>query len=110
MVQTHPYEIKVLLLVLFLSASAIIHAQKLIPALPESAGFSPDRLKRIDAAFNDWVKKGWMNGAVGMVVRNGKIVYYKSAGYNDLNTKTSPVKMEFSESLHKQRPLPVWPL
>jgi CubicO group peptidase (beta-lactamase class C family) len=53
----------------------------------ESVGFSPERLKRIDDAMNDWVKQGWMNGAVGMIIRDGKIVYYKAAGYNDIDAK-----------------------
>jgi len=58
-------------------------------ATPESAGFSSERLARLDNTMNDWVDKGWINGAVGLVIRNGKIVYYKSAGYNDLETKTA---------------------
>ena len=29
-----------------------------------------------------------MTGAVGLIVRNGKIVYYKSAGHNDVTSKT----------------------
>src|ERR1700712_2674536 len=62
-------------------------------ANPEAEGFSGQRLKRIDANMNDWVSKGWMNGAVGMIVRNGKIVYYKSSGTNDLNTK-SPMQKD----------------
>ncbi len=41
----------------------------------------------------DWVSKGWMNGAVGLIVRNGKIVYYKSAGYNDMEAK-SPMQKD----------------
>jgi CubicO group peptidase (beta-lactamase class C family) len=76
-----------LLLVAFFVQSAF--AQKLTNSeSPEAAGFSSERLKRIDDNMNEWVKKGWMNGAVGMIVRNGKIGYYKSAGYNDLDAKT----------------------
>ncbi len=80
------------ILLLTLSASTAF-AQKIAPATTvESAGFSTERLKRIDGSLNDWVEKGWMNGAVGMVVRNGKIVYYKSTGYNDLEAKTALAK------------------
>ena len=68
-------------------------AQKIEPAANVAAsGFSADRLKKIDDQINDWVKKGWVNGTVGLVIRNGKIVYYKSAGYNDLTTKTAMAK------------------
>ncbi|HNV29759.1 MAG TPA: serine hydrolase domain-containing protein [Cyclobacteriaceae bacterium] len=56
---------------------------------PESAGFSKDRLARLDNAMNEWVNKGWINGAVGLIIRNGKIAHYKSVGYNDLETKTA---------------------
>ena len=55
---------------------------------PEAAGFSPQRLARLDSSMNNWVKDGWINGAVALVIRHGKIAYYKSSGYNDLDTKT----------------------
>jgi CubicO group peptidase (beta-lactamase class C family) len=67
----------------------LVFAQKIINVESvESVGFSPERLKRIDDTMNDWVKQGWMNGAVGMIIRDGKIVYYKAAGYNDIDAKT----------------------
>ncbi len=66
----------------------LVFAQKIINVESvESVGFSPERLKRIDDTMNDWVKQGWMNGAVGMIIRDGKIVYYKAAGYNDIDAK-----------------------
>ena len=58
---------------------------------PETEGFSHLRLQRIDTALNKWVDDGWMNGAVAMIVRDGRIVYFKSVGYNDVETKT-PMK------------------
>lgn len=54
---------------------------------PESAGFSSDRLARLDSTMNQWVKDEWINGAVGLVARDGKIVYYKAHGYDDLVTR-----------------------
>jgi CubicO group peptidase (beta-lactamase class C family) len=54
---------------------------------PESGGFSSVRLARLDSSMNDWVKKKWLNGAVVLIARNGKIVLHKSAGYNDLDAK-----------------------
>jgi CubicO group peptidase (beta-lactamase class C family) len=54
---------------------------------PKAAGFSPTRLARIDTSLQDWVDKGWINGAVGLIARNGKIVYYKGVGYDDPETK-----------------------
>ncbi len=55
---------------------------------PESGGFSPARLARLDSGMNDWVKKKWINGSVALIARNGKIVFHKAYGYNDLDTKT----------------------
>ena len=54
---------------------------------PEVAGFSGERLARLDSTMSDWVKKGWINGAVGYIARDGKIVYYKASGYNNLEIK-----------------------
>ena len=79
---------KISLLIITALFTQIVFAQKITVAeSPESIGFSVDRLKRIDNTMNEWVKNGWMNGAVGMIIRNGRIVYYKSAGYNDIDTK-----------------------
>ncbi len=54
---------------------------------PESGGFSSSRLARLDSSMNDWVSKKWLNGSVVFIARNGKIVFHKSAGFNDLDTK-----------------------
>ncbi|WP_207511351.1 serine hydrolase domain-containing protein [Longitalea luteola] len=56
-------------------------------ATPEAGGFSSKRLTRIDTALQEYVDKGRMNGAVAMIVHDGKIVYYKNFGYNDIDTK-----------------------
>ncbi len=78
-----------LLFVLLAFQLSIVVAQKIV-AVPtaEAAGFSTERLKRIEREMNEWVEKGWMNGGVALVIHNGKIAYYKAAGYNDLATKT----------------------
>ena len=63
------------------------------PAKPESAGFSSERLKRIDANINDWINKGRLNGCVALIIRNGKIVYHKGFGYDDAE-KTKPIRTD----------------
>ena len=86
-------KVHVLLLLLLLFTASDIKAQKIEPATNVAVtGFSAERLKRIDDQMNEWVKKGWLNGAVGLIVRNGKTVYYKSAGYNDLASKKALAK------------------
>ncbi|WP_462255415.1 serine hydrolase domain-containing protein [Ferruginibacter sp.] len=65
-------------------------AQKIMPlTTPEAAGFSTERLQRLDREMNDWAKKEWMQGGVALIIRNGKIAYYKAAGVNDLDTKSA---------------------
>ena len=72
---------------------SIVSAQKIIPfTTPEAAGFSSERLKRLDREMNDWAKKEWMQGGVALVIRNGKVAYYKAVGYNDLDTKLAMQK------------------
>lgn len=62
-------------------------------AQPESVGMSSERLKRIDANINEWMGTGKLNGAVALIIRNGKIVYHKAFGYDDLG-KTNPMKTD----------------
>ncbi len=60
---------------------------------PELAGFSSQRLTRLDNSIKEWVESGWMPGATAMVIRDNKIVYYKSIGYNDWFQK-SPLQKD----------------
>lgn len=84
---------KLLFLMIITLIAGTITSQPITQAAkPESIGFSAERLKRIDVAVNDWITKDWMNGAVAMIVRNGKIAYYKSAGFNDLASKSAMPK------------------
>jgi len=52
-------------------------------ALPESVGMSTERLARIDSMCLRAVSKGDIPGAVALVARDGKIVYYKAFGKAD---------------------------
>ncbi len=99
---------KQLLLILFLSTVTVISSAQtnsvnkvqvalspstLKTAAPESVGMSSERLKRIDANVNEWMASGKLNGAVALIVRNGKVVYNKAFGYDDL-AKTKPMKTD----------------
>lgn len=78
------------LLPLFLLCVLAVAAQNISSvATPEAAGFSSQRLQVLEKSMNEWVEKGWCNGNVAMVVHNGKMAYYKAAGYNDLDTKAT---------------------
>jgi CubicO group peptidase (beta-lactamase class C family) len=60
---------------------------------PEMAGVSSERLKRIDSNIMKWVNDGNTTAAVALIVRNGKIVYHKAFGYDDLE-KTKPMRTD----------------
>ena len=81
--------------VLFLMlTTAIAFAQSsktLTPGKPEENGLSSERLARIDQTMNEYLAKGYIPGAVALIVRNGKIVYEKSFGFSDIENK-SPLK------------------
>ncbi|HLG39739.1 MAG TPA: serine hydrolase domain-containing protein, partial [Chitinophagaceae bacterium] len=82
------YLLSITLLVTVLLETVAQRTQPVTQAVPETQGFSSERLKRIDNAMNEWVQKGWMHCGEALIIRNGKIVYYKAAGYNDLEAKT----------------------
>ena len=50
---------------------------------PESVGMSNERLSRIDSMITKSISNGEIPGAVALVARNGKIVYYKAFGKAD---------------------------
>jgi len=60
---------------------------------PESVGMSTERLARIDNLVKEYVDKKWVAGAAVLVAKNGKIVYYKGLGYDDIDKKT-PMKKD----------------
>lgn len=45
-----------------------------------STGYSPERLSIIDNFISKYINDGKLNGAVGLVIQNGKIIYHKSFG------------------------------
>jgi CubicO group peptidase (beta-lactamase class C family) len=55
----------------------------------EDAGFSQTRLARIDKMLEEYVNNQWVPGAVAMIVRDGKVVYYKAFGFSDVEKKTA---------------------
>jgi CubicO group peptidase (beta-lactamase class C family) len=65
-------------------ASAPLSAQRLPLAEPEDVGLSSERLQRIDDAFRGYAEDGRIAGAVGMVLRHGKLVYTGAWGMRDV--------------------------
>ena len=56
-------------------------------ASPESVNVSTERLTRIDKMIQQGIDSGWIAGAVGFIARDSKIVYNKSFGVSDVETK-----------------------
>lgn len=75
-----------LLVCAVLGAAAPLAAQ-LPRALPETAGMSAARLKRIGPALDSAVARGEAVGIVTMVAKHGKLVEVDSAGYADREGK-----------------------
>lgn len=65
----------------------ISFSQSLKETNPELAGISSERLKRIDNVLQEYVNKKWIAGGSAIIARDGKIVYYKSIGYDDTENK-----------------------
>ena len=60
---------------------------------PEKNNFSPERLAHIDQVIQNYIDSGWINGAIALVAKNGKIVYYKGVGFDDKEKKL-PMKKD----------------
>lgn len=75
------------LLILLISFWSTAFSQTLQTAPPSSVQVSEERLKKIDLLIQQYIDSGWINGATGLIARNGKIVYYKGLGYDDISSK-----------------------
>jgi len=60
---------------------------------PAEAGFSAERLKRLDTFLQGLVDQGMAPNAVTFVARRGKVVHYQAFGYSNLEKKT-PLKRD----------------
>ena len=71
------------LLFLSLLVASAAWAQGLPTAKPEDVGMSTQRLARVTEVFKSLVNEGRIAGAVMLVARNGKVVYYEALGKAD---------------------------
>jgi CubicO group peptidase (beta-lactamase class C family) len=62
----------------------VAYGQGLPKADPAKEGFSGERLQRITAELRQWVDKREFAGITAAVARNGKVVYFETFGYQDL--------------------------
>lgn len=85
---------KILLLLLFVSTGLGAFAQGVTLQVgnPVAEKFSVERLQRIDHLIESNIDSGYINGAVALIARNGKIVYNKSFGIADVEQKKADGK------------------
>jgi CubicO group peptidase (beta-lactamase class C family) len=77
----------VLALALLVSWVGGATASELPTTRPAKVGISPERLHRIDAVLRDHVERGHVAGAVGLLARRGKVVWFQAFGWRDRETK-----------------------
>lgn len=82
----HRFSTKIAYSVFLLFASMLATAQTIVlsPASPESVGVSATQLQRIDSLLKKGIENKWINGAVALIARDGKIVYNKAFGADDV--------------------------
>ena len=87
---------KLLIIILItLQAATLSFSQANKPVLTTqlqtgASGMSAERLSRIDATVQEYISKQWLNGAVAIIYRNGKLAYYKAYGVDDATQATRP--------------------
>jgi CubicO group peptidase (beta-lactamase class C family) len=74
---------------IFILAFSCTQATELKLASPLSVKVSEERLMRIDKMLQQGIDSGWIAGAVGFIARDSKIVYDKSFGVSNIETKTA---------------------
>jgi len=68
------------ILVTFCLLVSPVFGGSLPTAAPEQAGFSRDRLNRINFVMREHIEAGRLNGASGLIARNGKVVFRECWG------------------------------
>ena len=76
-----------------LISAGLSYGQVLQTIKPEKAGFSPERLARIQPAVERWIEQKSIAGAVTLVARHGKIVQFGAYGMADIENKV-PMKTD----------------
>lgn len=85
---------KILLsIVILLVSFYAVSAQSLPGASPESVGMSSERLKRLDGVMAEYVDQKRIAGTIGIIVRDGKVVYFKPFGNADME-KGAPMRQD----------------
>lgn len=82
-----------LVLALFLSVPVVLADTGLPNGSAKRAGFSPERLARIECFIDDEIEGAHIPGAIMMVARNGKVIHSVVSGYQDVESR-KPVALD----------------
>ena len=66
-------------------AAGPLFAQGLPVGQPETLGFSPERLQRIDALIAEAIEEVEIAGAVALIARRGRVAFLESYGMADVD-------------------------
>ena len=77
----------------FAQTKSIQNSPPLSESSPRSVGMSEERLSFIDDVLIESIEKNEIPGAVALVARKGKIVYYKAFGSADNTAKRNQTFM-----------------
>ena len=87
------YSIVLSLVFLFITNMTCAENMPLSEAAPESAGFSSERLKRLERTMHGFVDEGKLSGIVTCVARKGRIVHQSAYGKRDMENN-EPMEMD----------------
>ena len=68
------------ILLVFSLVVSLVAGASLPTGAPEQAGFSGDRLGRINTVMKEHIAAGRLNGASGLIARNGKVIFRETWG------------------------------
>src|SRR5215813_4913729 len=68
------------ILLAFSLVASLAAGASLPTAAPGQAGFSLDRLNRINTVMREHIAAGRLNGASGLIARNGKVIFRETWG------------------------------
>jgi hypothetical protein len=77
----------------FSQTKSLKNSPQLVEGSPESVGMSSERMARMDNIFLNSINKKEVPGVAAIVIRNGKIIYYKSFGMAD-NQRNKALKKD----------------
>ncbi|SFF36251.1 serine hydrolase domain-containing protein [Thermoflexibacter ruber] len=104
---------KITLLLAFFLWAWVIFAQngfkattdQLQEGKPSEVGMSEERLMQIDKTLQEYIDKKWTHGAVAIVARKGKIVYYKSFGTSGIGNDQAMRKDDLFRIMSMTKPI-----